>query len=72
MKTQKELIEYYKKQFDKVVKSHGADSDHAIHAFMLLRGAKIGHNTKTIFKYANKETERLIKQAINDPDVNLS
>ena len=63
MKTQNELIEYYTKQFDKVVKAHGAGSDHAIHAFMLLRGAINGHDVKTIFKYANDETDRLIKQS---------
>ncbi len=55
MKSQKELIEYYKKQVEKIIKSYGVDSEFLIHANALLRGAKLGYGIEDIIRYADKK-----------------
>ncbi len=57
--THKENIEYHKNQFNKVVSSHGADSEYAVNAFFVLQGAKMGMPVSDLFKWAISETEKL-------------
>lgn len=59
-----DLIEYYKKQAEKVISSHGIDSDYAMNAMFTLQAALAG--SKEPFKIASKETERLKKIRIDE------
>lgn len=54
-----ERIEYYKKQFIKVVEAHGADSEYATSAFFDLQAAKMNMPLNDSFKWVEKECERL-------------
>lgn len=62
--TKIEQINHFTNQFNKVVGSHGVDSEHAVNAFFVLQAAKMGMPTTKIFKWANAETERLHEIAL--------
>lgn len=59
MKTQKQLIEYFTSQLNKVIASHGAASGYTTTAFFNLQAAKMGMTEKEIFSWSAQEVERL-------------
>lgn len=64
MKTQKERIAYHTAQLNKVLSSHGADSEHFVHAFFTLRGEIAGIPVNSLFTWANEQRERLHAVAV--------
>jgi len=65
MKTQKELIEYYTKNLQKVTTSHGFDSDHFYMATFQLKGVQMGMNLPDMFKWARKKMDELHEETLN-------
>lgn len=64
MKTQEEQIAYHKQQLEKILKSHGAESEAFTAAFFRLQAAMMGMPIESMFDWANAETERLHKIAL--------
>lgn len=61
---QKELIEYFKAQTEKAIKSHGVDSDYTIFAMFVLQAALVG--SKKPYEIARTELDRLQKIRIDE------
>jgi hypothetical protein len=67
MKTHKDLIQYHKNQFLKVMSAYGLDSfksDATTAAFFRLQAAKIGVPEDKIFAWATKKTEEIHEEAL--------
>jgi hypothetical protein len=64
MKTQNELIAYYTKNLNKVIASHGVDSDFTNYAFFLLQAVKINVPFEKIFEWAKNKCEALHLEAL--------
>ncbi|HAR55564.1 MAG TPA: hypothetical protein DCR58_02125 [Idiomarina baltica] len=64
MKTQKERIAYHTAQLKKVLSSHGAHSEHFVHAFFTLHGEIAGIPLNSLFTWANEQRERLHAVAV--------
>lgn len=60
-KSMKDMIAVYKKQFEKVIASHGAESEHTVRAFFHLRAALAGIPIKDMFKWSETEHKKLTK-----------
>jgi hypothetical protein len=65
MMNQIELISYYSDQLQKVLESHGAESDYFTVAFFNLQGAKMGIPLEELFDWANAEQQRLHQIALD-------
>lgn len=59
MKTQKDHIEYYTKQLEKVISSYGVGSDAAMSSMFKLKAITAGMPHENIFNYARTEMTRL-------------
>ncbi len=62
---QKKLITYHSNQVKKLATNHSSESEYVTTAFFQLQGAIIGFNTKELFPWALKETERLHQIALD-------
>ena len=60
-----QLIEYCSNQLTKVICSHGPESEYVTVAFFKLQAAKMGIPVSEMFIWANAESERLKKLALD-------
>lgn len=66
MKTIADNIEYWKKDFQRIVNSHGLASDLAAEAFFRLQAARMKLPKGEFLKWANGESKRL-EEKIKNP-----
>lgn len=59
MKTQKELIKRYTKRLQKVIDTHGIESDYTEDAFFLLKGVQNGINEKYLFTWKDQQIKNM-------------
>lgn len=55
---QNETIEHLSSNLNKVIASHGADSDHTAMAFYQLQAARIGLSGRALYDWAEAEMAR--------------
>ena len=72
MKTLKDEIAYYKRNFTKVAQSHGIESDAALYAMFILRAVSAGMPRTDAFNYAAKEVDKMHEMELAQCDSILS
>jgi hypothetical protein len=65
MKTQKELIEYYTKNLEKVISAHGLGSGHFYMATFQLKGVQMGLSVPEMLKWARIKMDELHEETLN-------